>query len=693
MRWAKIALCTFAVSVAAIGALPASATTRHTSSTIEQSVPPLLLAGQTSWVTPTTPWFDLNITVGDASVPLRDLHVTMTFYSRIESASQLQQDTSSTPHDELTHVTVPVVQTSSGRTADGCLTVLPDESATPPTAPGAIGACAPGGPTLVLDCTPGNGTCGDVYPVSVALLRTGHSNPVSRFTTFLTYQEPGVESVTGGQLRVALVMPLTAPPSATLSSPSAIDRARFAALADQLADHQGVALTLQISPSVLADVLTHGGRAGRRAVNELISLTTALQPDQLVAQPYAAVNVAAMAAAGLSDELTLQMSRGSSVLHQAGLHAGNGSWLDSDSDFSTNDAQSLGAGLQAVHADHLVLNGSDLGTAGDTDQTFAQPFTLTLGHQHVTAAATDSLVDSRFTAFPTNPVLAANQLLATLSFVHFENAFLEQARGLVVDPPAGWVPSAAFDDVVLQGLSGNPALSSVTVSDLFSQVPIGGNEEPSSRHLVAGPAPRNASISAASALHITSDRSRLRSFAGAAAGHPAVLGSLSDALLDTESVLTTSQRTVALNTYSHRFDALLDTISLAAEHTITFTSRTAAIPITVLHTSPYTVRVVLTLDSDKFTFPAGTSRTLVLDRPTTPVRVEARARSSGDGLPVDVTLRTPDGQLLIAHATVAVHSTSISIVGVGLTVLAGFTLLLWWGRTWRASRRQRPRAH
>jgi hypothetical protein len=126
---------------------------------------------------------------------------------------------------------------------------------------------------------------------------------------------------------------------------------------------------------------------------------------------------------------------------------------------------------------------------------------------------------------------------------------------------------------------------------------------------------------------------------------------------------------------------------------LTFTARTAPIPITVLSSVSYPVHVVLSVESDKFTFPNGGSQTMTLDRPTTPVRVQASSRTSGDRLPVDVTLRTPDGQLVIAHTTLTVHSTSISIVGIALTVLAGLVLLVWWGRTWRRSRRQRPRAH
>jgi len=127
--------------------------------------------------------------------------------------------------------------------------------------------------------------------------------------------------------------------------------------------------------------------------------------------------------------------------------------------------------------------------------------------------------------------------------------------------------------------------------------------------------------------------------------------------------------------------------------TVTFTSRKAPIPITVLSSAPYPVTVVLSLSSDKFEFPQGATQTLHLDRPTTPVRVQAKARTSGDNLPVEVTLRTPDGQLVIARSLLSVHSTSISIVGIALTALAGLVLLIWWGRTWRRGRRHRPRAH
>ncbi len=176
-------------------------------------------------------------------------------------------------------------------------------------------------------------------------------------------------------------------------------------------------------------------------------------------------------------------------------------------------------------------------------------------------------------------------------------------------------------------------------------------------------------------------------------GHPAVFGVLSDQLLGTQNgEFDPAQRNVALGVYTQHFDEEVDLVSLADLGTITFTSRTAPIPITVLSHAHYTIKVLVSVDSDKFTFPDGNSRTLTLDRPTTAIRIQARSRTSGDRLPIGVTMTTPDGQLVIARTTLTVHSTSISLVGVALTCLAALVLLVWWGRTWRRGRRRGPRA-
>ena len=224
-------------------------------------------------------------------------------------------------------------------------------------------------------------------------------------------------------------------------------------------------------------------------------------------------------------------------------------------------------------------------------------------------------------------------------------------------------------------------------------MPAGGNHEPGGAPAaVRFGQPRDSRAAAPPASPSTA--SSCRSFSSAVGGHPPNLTALGDSLLTTEARgLSAPARSSALSAYAKSFADTTGQVTLGTERTVTFTSQRAAIPVTVLSSAPYPVTVVVTLSSDKFTFPDGNTQRLTLVHPTTSVRVTAQARTSGDRLPIEVTLHTPDGQVLIAHTVLTVHSTEISFVGVALTVLAGAVLLVWWVRTWRRSRRARPRAH
>jgi hypothetical protein len=649
--------------------------------------------------------------VGASAGAVGNLRVALTVYNRINDTTELQQAANAIPAKNVRgRYTVDVTAGAGGRVATTCATVLPDADASAPTAvPAGATACPAGAPTVVLMCTPDDGICGDIYPVSVALLRQGSDTPLARFTTFLTYQEPGLSSSissTGGKLRVGLVMPVKAAASPSLSAPSRQALNQAAREVDALSTHFNVPLTVAADP-VTMTALVAEGRGGRHARTALTELTEGgPAPDQLLAQPYAPINLAALSGAGLGGEIGLQMARGTSLLHQAGLHPVSGPWVDTGSTFAAGQGGSLASGLTAAGTDRLVVNDTDLvsaatstGTSTSTSTstsslTFAQPFTLPLGHGHVvTAIATDSQVDALFTRFPNDPVLAANQILAALEFIHFENPFKADPRGVVVEPPASWQPSAPLLNALLGEIVGNPALSPVTLDQLFTQVPRGGNHEPATRHLQAGPAPAASRLSHNVAIRLATERTHLASFSAAVHGRqPASLTTMADLLLATENrSFTPAQRATALGIYTQRFNSMIGLITLAAQGSLTFTSRTAAIPITVLSAEPFPVKVVVSLVSDKFSFPDGSSRSVVLDRSTTPVRLEARSRTSGDRLPVEVTVTTPDGGLTIAHADLTVHATSISFVGIALTLLAALVLVVWWVRTWRRGRRRRPR--
>ena len=417
------------------------------------------------------PWFNLSVGVSPGVGAASSLSVNLSFYGRIVDGSDLQQAISGTPsgNPQLRETGLPVSEGASGLGASTCVTVVPSSSASVPAT--GDGICAAGSHTLSMDCQPLKDDCAGVYPVSVSLVRQGSSTPISRFTTFLTYQQPNAESSTGGALRVGVVVPVTASGLTTM--------------ADALTDNHDVATTLAVSPLAVSIVDAARSHDGTRALAQL----EALSGDEMLGQPYVPVNLAALTEAGLSGEIPAQLSRGDDILRTAGLKPDGATWVDTISTLAQGDAASLASGLQAAGASQAVVSDSNLASAGVSNYTFAQPFTLDLGHgATTTAAAADSNLSARFTATPGNPRLGAEQLLAGLSFVHFENAFLNQPRGVVVSPPSGWHPSAAFMDVLLAGLNGNPALKPVTLGQYFAEVPVGGNHEPGVRQLQSGAA-------------------------------------------------------------------------------------------------------------------------------------------------------------------------------------------------------------
>ena len=91
MRWARTALCTLAVAVAALlgtaGRRPPPAALRRRAARRRGGPPALTLVSQTPWVTPDQPWFNLAARRrSPPRAPASGLHVSLTFYGRIDDA-------------------------------------------------------------------------------------------------------------------------------------------------------------------------------------------------------------------------------------------------------------------------------------------------------------------------------------------------------------------------------------------------------------------------------------------------------------------------------------------------------------------------------------------------------------------------------------------------------------------------------
>jgi hypothetical protein len=667
-------------------AAPAPAATPPRAATVTAHAPALTLIHQSPWVTPAAQSFTLELEL-KAGTPTAD-EVVVSLYSRLTTRSGFEQTITGAPSGFLDR-THPVRWSTmpAGTHGGSLLKIAVQATGTVTPAPPA------GAPSLDLQCPPDTGTCTGVYPVTVALERAD-GTPVERFTTYLTFA--GVAS--SHPLHFAWVVPVAAPvsvlagthdPGHALAGLPGSTVGALAGLATSLQSNSSVPVTLTAAPQTLA-ALRHAGPSGHEAVTELAALSDDPGIHQFLAEPYVPIDLGAFAGAGEGEEIAAQLGKGATVMAKLGIEtsARSGPWVATGS-----VGTALAGGLSQVGATQLVVPQSTLVPAGSNGGrgTWSSTFTLPLGKGHtVTAAASDTDLSTHFADDPADPVLEADQVLADLAMIHFEAPNTPTVRGVVAVPPAGWVPGTAFDDELLEGLTANPDVVAATLGSFFSQVPATPALTPPVRQLASpGPGPV---LSPSTARQITSARLRLTAFDSALPSHPAVLGQLDDLLLAAESDTEGSSGvTAGVAAWERCLGGQLAAISVVTEHTITLTARTGHIPITVQSTAPYAVVGTLTVSSDRFVFPEGTTVPMTLDHPTNPVRIAVQARTSGD-LPVEVSFVSPRGNLVIAHGEITVRSTATSVVGFVLTALALAVLLFWWARTWRAGRRRRKAA-
>ncbi len=132
-------------------------------------------------------------------------------------------------------------------------------------------------------------------------------------------------------------------------------------------------------------------------------------------------------------------------------------------------------------------------------------------------------------------------------------------------------------------------------------------------------------------------------------------------------------------------------VGVTGSTTITLTSQTASLPITVESSLPYRVKLTMSLNSSKLSFPAGSSRSIELNSSTATVSIPVVVKALGS-FPATVYFRSPSGRV-VATTSILIDSTGFSVVGVVLTVAAVAVFVAWWIRTLRASRTARRGAN
>lgn len=122
-----------------------------------------------------------------------------------------------------------------------------------------------------------------------------------------------------------------------------------------------------------------------------------------------------------------------------------------------------------------------------------------------------------------------------------------------------------------------------------------------------------------------------------------------------------------------------------APRVVTLTSRTGALPVTLINASDVPVRVRVRLDSPKATFPGGRARTVELrdEQLTVDFQVEALATGS---FPIRVVLETVEDARPLTAGSVVLRSTAVSAVA--LAAVGGGALFLIIGSMRRGRRRR-----
>jgi hypothetical protein len=529
-------------------------------------------------------------------------------------------------------------------------------------------------------------TVAGVYPVEFRLLDAADTQIDQLVTHLLRLPSEGEDAP---PLAVSMILPLHASPAlrpdgSTVLSDSG--RAGLLKASAELLRQPSVPLDALATPETI-DALAEATAAGDEDL--LASLRQGLTGRGILPSPYVPVELGSWTTGALTRELEAQIGRGDNVLAEQIGPPRDDEWVADAT--VTDEAVSFlrNEGVTRVVVPESALEPLD---ARLFTRTLARRFTVGPADAPVDAVMADTALSAHAGASD-DPVLDAQHLLADLATIYFDEPGLP--RGAVVQIPASWTPDAAFLRAVLTGLGSGGIFRPTTLDGFFDSVPAsddrGAEAEPGDPVLNRGLMPAPVTGLGSYPAELTAARALLDTYR-TAIGPDSPRGDPFDrSLLVSGSIdLASGDRSAYLEGVRTGVLTELGKVEAPADQTITLTARTGKIPIIVRNTAGYPLQVLLQLDSDRLVFPelTGGETPLTLVEETTRVEVAVRARASGDS-PLDVTIATPDGRLVLATATYRVRSTAVSGVGVMLSVGAGLFLAAWWIRTILRDRRRR----
>jgi hypothetical protein len=535
-----------------------------------------------------------------------------------------------------------------------------------------------------------------VYPLDLEL-RDADERPVASVRTMLVVAEADRPTV-AQRLGVALVLPLTAPPSflpdgtpdravaATYRPGGRLGRAAIA-----LRSVPDVPVTLAPTVETLEGWATEA-RTDPSVAATFDALRAATPGRTVLEGPYVPVDLPSLLVDGQSAAADDVLARGAGRV---------GPLLATGTDPRTRVLRPASpaalARLRAAGVERVVVEGGALEPAPETRYTPAQPVVLGPTPGAPDAAPVGALVADpglqALFARPASPAQTAQAILAGLALVALE--LPSQPRVVTIVLPDDLDAPGLVADL-LAGLRDNPYLRPITVAEAFATVPadpppVRANGAPgSSVRTVAAGAPERPLVSDAT---YRAQRSRWGAFAtmtragdpAVAAGDRSLLAAVSDAWSEEAAPALVGGHLAVVD---QSIGGLLERIDVPDPRTITLTARSGAIPLTFVNDTGHPVRLRASLSSDKLFFPQGSVLDLDLPPRSTTVRVAVEARTSGT-FPVDLSVTSTDGVLPVSERRLEVRSTYVSTVGWVLMLSAAAVLAGWWGFDLRRRRRRR----
>ena len=653
----------------------------------------ITLASQNPWLGQTANnVLDMAVGISSPDEPSQ-LSLSINVYPRLFSLSDFEQTLAGQPVGNVLDAPPPIPLTNFKSIGTTAPTNADLSLHLPVTAGYPSGAGAVTSPTLALDYS-GDG----VYPLQVSVVNAQFA-VLSSFITFLVYAAPPSGST---PLRLGWVLPLGADDTIDGGGHYHLSSKTTSTIEDvtsAVAANPSVRMSFTLFGATAAAIAPPTAASQGPLTSDLQLLATDTSSFEFTRSTYVPVDVDAMNSDGLTGELNQQLSRGADELaHQLGVDTSKSPWVA----WGPLDEQSVRE-LESNGVSQFVLPAADISNyTCSTAPTCTQPFNLSSSSPAATPStpstpgpvvmAADSFLAKGF-GTAGDPALYAQLLLASLAFIYFELPY-DKTRGVVLETPLSWQPNLPFLKAFVSALQSSPIVSTYTLSQLLSSVPLGGNGQNPTRSLASnqGTPPGDGSPLQTSAIGHA--RSTVAAFSSVAPTLTGTAAKLSDLILTSEAEgLSSSTRVGILGVVSNEFANLGGLISLPSGRTVTLTSSTGQVPVTITSRATFPVHIILQLSNPQLDlrFPHGARfparGSLVLSRGSTSELISVASRTSGD-FSLRIEMVSPTGAALVTEGDMTIRSTALSGVAIILSVGALLLLIIWWVRSSRRHRRE-----